>query len=123
MKLTILAALAAFSLSAQTVASPVVAKPDGSVGVSAAKPIPVLNTSKLWRLLSKSQEAHRVSNDTPQAKAAAAADVEVQAEQSKLAEACVASGYVLGFQQDQKADNAGDLICTKAPPAEIKKDK
>lgn len=119
-RIILIAALAAFSLSAQEVA----AKPETPPAtVKATLTTPSLATAKLWRLLSKAQELRRVAAETPQAKEAAAAEAEVQAEQGKLAQVCTAANMVLGFQQDQKADNAGDLICQVRPPAPVEAKK
>ena len=87
---------------------------------------PVLNTAKLWRLNSKAMGLRQKANDTPEAKAATAAEQEVQAEQQVLAKACSDAGYVLGFEPvSGSAPTDQDLACVKPapPPAEAKKGK
>lgn len=85
---------------------------------------PAINTAKLWRLLATAQGARFAASQTREAKQAEAADEEVRKEQAILADKCGA-GFVLGYQQDPKAENAGDIICVKAPEPkpEPKKEK
>jgi len=89
---------------------------------------PQLNTAKMWRLLARAQQLRQAANETPQAKEAAAADLEVQKEQQVLAQVC-GVGWTLGIDQDAKSPTFQDVICVKAPPPEApapvlpKKDK
>jgi hypothetical protein len=106
LKLTLLAALAALSLLAADTPKQESKKADA--------PAPVIHTAKLWRLVAAAQSARAQANQTPQAKAADAADLEVQKEQERLAGICGAD-FVLGMQEDAKAENAGDVICKKRP--------
>lgn len=76
---------------------------------------PQISTAKFWRLVAQAQQARQQANATPQAKAADAADVEVQKEQERLSGAC-GPNHILGYQQDTKAENSGDIICVAKPP-------
>ncbi len=114
----IFAALAA-SLLAQSTTAP--AKPPYtkiSDTVAASKvetsTAPRIETSKLWRLVAKTQALRVQANETPQAKEAAASEAELQAEQQKLSAICGAA-FTLGYQEDKSAPNSGDLICVPKP--------
>jgi len=106
LKLTIIAAMAAFSVLAADLPKP---------APKAADPAPQIATAKFWRLVAAAQQARNQANQTPQAKAADAADLEVQREQEALSQKCGAN-HILGYQQDAKAENAGDIICVLKPP-------
>jgi hypothetical protein len=110
-KVMILAAAAALSLSAADATPP-----------KADVPAPSISTAKFWRLVAQAQQARQQANATPQAKAADAADLEVQKEQERLSGLCGAS-HILGYQQDAKAENAGDIICVKKPDPPASKEK
>lgn len=119
MKLTILAAFAAFALMAQDKPA---AKPEAAKNPVAAPETPVavptLQTAKFWRLFANAQAARQQANETPQAKAAIVAEEEFRKEQNTLQVVC-GPKMELGIQKDAKADNSGDLICqaklTQAP--------
>lgn len=116
-KITILAALAAFTLMGQSAS--VAAKPEDSPKIPAAAPapiVPVLQTAKFWRLFAQAQAARQQANETPQAKAAIVAEEEFKKEQNTLQVACGPT-MQLAVQSDAKAENSGDVICQVKPPA------
>lgn len=116
MKVLILAALSISGAFSQVAAKPETPPPaTPAAGTPAPTVAPGLNTSRIWRLLSKVQTMRQQLNDSPQGKEVAAADAELQAEQQKLSSLCTAAGFVLGYQSDAKAENAGDLICVPKP--------
>lgn len=121
-KLTILAAMAAFSLFGQEPNS--VPAKGASVKPTFTEKAPELpSTAKLWRLVARAQALQIQAEATDAAKAAKAAQEEVQAEQAKLSATCGQS-FQLGYQSDAKAENAGDLVCVAKPKeqsAEVKK--
>lgn len=82
---------------------------------------PVLNTSKIWRLALEAQSAHDALNQTPQGKAAQAADQAVQEEQAKLSAVC-GKAFQLQLDSDPKSSTFKDLICATIPsvPAPLK---
>jgi hypothetical protein len=121
MKTLTLAAIAAFSALAQTQA----AKPEPvTPKVEAPTVAPKLDsTAKLWRLLATSQSLQDQLSQSEIGKKKAEVDAQLQAEQQRLAGICSASkGWMLGTQADAKAENAGDVVCVKAPeaPKEVK---
>lgn len=127
-KLTILAAMAAFSMLAQD-AKTAPAKPPYKGMANSPTPVPKewvvtdpnavavapsIATAKLWRLVARAQALRMQANETKEAKEAKAAEEELQAEQVKLTNAC-GLAFTLGYQQDAKAENAGDLVCVPKP--------
>jgi hypothetical protein len=81
---------------------------------------PQINTAKFWRLSARAQMAHRQAEAAQ--RQAEAADLEAQEELASLAKQCAAA-FILGTQSDQRAANAGDLICVPKPPDPEKKEK
>lgn len=81
---------------------------------------PTLNTSKYWRLVAQFQSAKQASDQTPQAKAAVAADSVVQAEIQELAKVC-GDGFGLALDEDKDSKTFQDIICRKSPPPAEKK--
>lgn len=75
---------------------------------------PSLNTSKYWRLVVQAQAARTQANETPQAKAADAAQALVATEVSELAKVC-GEGMVLTLDQDKNSKTADDVICIVKP--------
>lgn len=128
-RLTILAALAAFTMMGQA-NLPVAAKVDEAPkNPTVAAPVaPVINSSRFWRLVSKTQALRTQLDATDAGKALKEAEADLQAEQQKLLAAC-GKEFVPGYQPDTKAENAGDVICvakpkeTPAPAVEVKKEK
>lgn len=131
-KLTIIAALAAFSLYSQQ--APVAAKsevsPSGSGAVSGAGPLTSvstiisvpLSTAKIWRLNSKVQALQAQLEASEQGKALKEAQAELQAEQMSLNAKCAAVGMILDYDRTPGSPGKDDLTCV-AKPAEPKKDK
>lgn len=115
MKTLTLAALAAFTALGQT---QVTAKPEPSK-VEISAPAPKLDsTAKLWRLLATSQSLQDQLSQSEIGKKKSEVDQQLQAEQQRLAGICSASkGWMLGTQADAKAENAGDVVCVRAPEA------
>ncbi len=112
-KLTILAALAAFSLLAQEPAKvPATHAPSASVK---SEPPPMLNTSKIWRLATKAQSLRIQADATEAAKAAKDAESELQAEQVALSAKCANAGLSLGYDENKNSSTFQDLICTAKP--------
>ena len=114
--LTLLFTSASF---AQTVAAK--AEPSKPTAPQAAV---TLSTAKYWRLVSEATSAHKVADETPQARAAADADAQVQAEIQQMAKDCGQS-FSLSIDQDKNSPTYKDVICVKAPeapkPVEAKK--
>ena len=102
MKTLTLAALAAFTALAQNQA----AKPEpASAKIEVPTVAPKLDsTAKLWRLLATSQSLQDQLAQSEIGKKKAEVDVQLQAEQQRLAGICSASkGWILGTQADAKA--------------------
>lgn len=138
--LTIIAAMAAFSLAGQqgvTVpAKPPYSSPanvasgsgtvhsDSTANLSIPTIAPALSTSKLWRLNSKVQSLQIQLEATEAAKALKDAQTELQAEQAALSTKCTAAGMILDYDRDPKSANYQDVICAPKPKEpEGKKDK
>jgi hypothetical protein len=109
-----LVAAAAIPILSQEVAKPAPSVP------AASKVAPVISTTKLWRLVAKTQNLRQQIDASELGKGLKAAEAELNAEQAKLAGLC-GEGFELGLQKDEKAENAGDVICVPKPPAEPKK--
>lgn len=119
MKLLLLAALAATMIFGQSAAVPTGTIHDPKTPTVGAPTVAgqSLNTSKLWRLATKANNLRMQANQTQQAKAADAADAELQAETDKLTASCAAAGLVLGYDQDEKSATFQDVKCVaKVPP-------
>lgn len=84
------------------------------------KPLPTLSTSRYWRLVAQAQAAKAVADQTPQAKAAQAADAAVQAEIQEMQKVC-GGDNLLALDDDAKSPTYQDVICKAKPtPAEKK---
>lgn len=116
MRLTIiLAAFAAFNAFGQTQAAKP-ASPPAKVETPAAAP-KLDSTAKLWRLAAKAEGLQAQIDKSDLGKQLAETNAAIQAEQQRLSGLCSAvNGWQLGVQQDAKADNVGDVVCTKIPP-------
>ena len=118
MKLTITAVLAfaTVPLFSQT-NSQVAAKPaTPEIKTSVAAPV-VLDTAKIWRLNSKALALRKQADETPQARAATAAEADVQAEYQALAQQCSSAGLTLATETDPASPRKDDLVCKAQPPA------
>lgn len=78
-------------------------------------PLPSLNSAKFWMLVAKIQSLRQQLEQTDAGKALKTAEDDMQKEQARLVGLC-GQGSSLGYQQDAKADNAGDVVCLAKPP-------
>src|SRR5882672_2812966 len=115
-KQMILLALSCVILMAQATAptAKVTTPPATETNKPTEKP-PEINTAKLWRLASQSQALRQQANDTPQAKAATAAEEKVREEQNNLLVVC-GPKYQLGYDKDPNSPKYQDLICVDRDP-------
>jgi hypothetical protein len=88
-------------------------KPADTPAKVEAKTAPTLSTSALWRLNSKALSLRHAADATAEAKAASAAEAEVQAEYQKLSGVCQAAGFVLGTLTEGPAKD--DVGCLPKP--------
>ncbi len=120
-KLTLLAVLTATMIFGQAPAEkPAATVHEAKLPTVSAPTTPTsqsLNTSKLWRLATKANNLRMQANQTQQAKAADAADAELQAETEKITSVCSAAGLILGYDQDEKSPTYQDVKCIAKPPA------
>jgi Skp family chaperone for outer membrane proteins len=108
-KTAVLAALAAFTLSAQAP----VAKPATTATVTPTAPTVQLDTAKIWRLVSELTTAQ--ANLRASEVAVKDAKTELDAEQSKLVAACAARNQVLSIDQDPQSPRFKDIKCADKP--------
>ncbi len=117
-KLTIIAALAAFSLLAQDPAKVPANVKTGSTSTLVhheAVPAPSLNTSRIWRLATKAQALRVQADATEAAKAAKDAEAELQTEQAALSAKCADAGLVLGYDENRNSSTYQDIVCVQKP--------
>ena len=76
---------------------------------------PAINTSRVWRLNSKAQQLRMQLAETPAAKAVAAAEAEVNAEQEALAKQCTDAGFILSYDNNPQSKRYQDLACVEKP--------
>jgi hypothetical protein len=114
LRLIVLAALAA-PLFAQSTTAPAKPAPEPPK-ITAPAVAPTIQSATFWRLVAKSQQLRKMSDETDQAKAATAAEADVAKETQRLAAICGA-GFTLGIDQDAKSPNYQDLVCTAVPKA------